>query len=333
MQETHPRIKMIDVGAKTATFRRAFAQGTITLSRESFHAVVEKKNPKGDVLAVAQIAGIQAAKRTADLVPLCHPLPLDEVRVDFDLDSSAFSITVHCVVSTVAKTGVEMEALCGVNGALLAIYDLSKAVDPVLTISEIRLNRKEGGKSGVWLHPLHPLQPAEKSRTPELGGIKAAILTISDRCAKGEAEDLSGPLLTKSLKSSGAEIVESPIVPDDIHTIRNAVIRLVREHHAELVLCTGGTGLSPRDVTPEALEALWTKRIPGIGEHLRAEGSKQTPMAWWGRTESGMIDQALVVSLPGSLRAVQQGWELLRDILPTLSTSQKGVAIDSIQPR
>jgi molybdenum cofactor biosynthesis protein MoaC len=323
MQETHPRIKMIDVGAKTATFRRAFAQGKITLSKESFNALVEKKNPKGDVLAVAQIAGIQAAKRTADFVPLCHPLPLDEVRIDFDLDHSAFSITVHCVVSTTAKTGVEMEALCGVNGALLAIYDLSKAVDPVLTISEIRLNRKEGGKSGVWLHPLQPAEKPEKESL-ELSGVKAAILTISDRCSKGEAEDLSGPLLAKCLQSSGAEMVECRIVPDDIPTIRNAVIRLIREHHAELVVCTGGTGLSPRDVTPEALEILWTKRIPGIGEHLRAEGSKQTPMAWWGRTESGMIDQALVVSLPGSLRAVQQGWELLRDILPHALHVAKG---------
>ena len=130
--------RMIDVGAKQPTRRRAVAQGTIHLGERAFQAVRRGTNPKGDVLALAEVAGIMATKRTADPIPLCHPLPLDSVRVHCDLDEAKLAVTVSCEAATVAKTGVEMEALCGVNGALLAIYDLSKAVDPVLSISDIR---------------------------------------------------------------------------------------------------------------------------------------------------------------------------------------------------
>lgn len=146
--------RMIDVGEKPATRRRAIAQGSILLSREAFTALRDQKNPKGNVLALAEVAGIQAAKKTADLIPLCHPLPLSSVRFEFKLDEERSTVTTFCEARATASTGVEMEALAGVNGALLTIYDLSKAVNPELTISEIRLNLKEGGKSGIWTHPL-----------------------------------------------------------------------------------------------------------------------------------------------------------------------------------
>lgn len=145
--------RMIDVGGKPATRRRAIAQGKIILSKEAFEALRDHKNPKGNVLALAEVAGIQAAKKTADLIPLCHPLPLTSVRFEFKLNEVEHTVMVFCEAKATASTGVEMEALAGINGALLTIYDLSKAVNPTLTISDIRLNLKEGGKSGVWHHP------------------------------------------------------------------------------------------------------------------------------------------------------------------------------------
>ena len=154
MNNLESSFKMIDVGPKTATHRKAVAQGSIKLSQEAFAAIVNRANPKGDVLSLAEIAGIMAAKKTSDLIPLCHPLPLEKVQLRFESNQDSASITVFCEVSTTSKTGVEMEALSGVNGALLTIYDLSKAVNPVLIISEIRLNTKEGGKSGPWRHPI-----------------------------------------------------------------------------------------------------------------------------------------------------------------------------------
>lgn len=154
------RFQMIDVGEKAPTRRRARAVGRIRMSPEAFQALRDGKNPKGDVLAQAEVAGMLAAKRTAELLPLCHPLPLDRVAVRFALEPQVCTVVARCEASATARTGVEMEALSGVCGALLAIYDLCKAVDPVLTLSEVRLEVKEGGKSGRWAHP------AEKEGAP-----------------------------------------------------------------------------------------------------------------------------------------------------------------------
>lgn len=150
------RFRMIDVGEKPATRRRALASGRIEMSRAAFEALRDGRNPKGDVLAQAEVAGMLAAKRTAELIPLCHPLALDRVRVAFGLIDAASSVVVSCEASATARTGVEMEALQGLSGALLALYDLSKAVDPALIISDVHLVVKEGGKSGRWQHPRPP---------------------------------------------------------------------------------------------------------------------------------------------------------------------------------
>ena len=307
---------MIDVGAKPATARRARAQGKILMSPAAFAAVAEGTNPKGDVLAVAEVAGIQAAKRTAEWIPLCHPLPLDQVTVQFELLRAEYSIMVHCEAATTAKTGVEMEALCGVNAALLAIYDLSKAVDPVLTISDVRLNQKEGGKSGLWRHPEYRAPETSAADLTPLADVRAAVITVSDRCARGEAADRSGPELAALCARAGAVLGAQLVVPDDAQAIQRAVLGLVREQGVRLVLTTGGTGLSPRDVTPEALAGLFTKSVPGVGECLRSDGSRHLPAAWLSRSGAGLIDRALVVYLPGSPRAVAQAWPRLLELIP-----------------
>lgn len=140
--------RMVDVGAKAITQRRAVATGRISMSAEAVNAVREGAVKKGDVLAVARIAGIMGAKRTAELIPLCHPLPLTGIEIDLTLDATG--ITATAVTTTDAKTGVEMEALTAASTALLTVYDMAKAIDRAMVIEGVRLIAKSGGKSGDW---------------------------------------------------------------------------------------------------------------------------------------------------------------------------------------
>ena len=144
---------MVDVGDKKETAREAVAEGRITMSRECFQKVLEGTMKKGDVLGVARIAGIMGAKKTSELIPLCHILNLTNVEIRFEPDEPACAFNAVCTVRTVGKTGVEMEALTGVNIALLTIYDMCKAVDKTMEMSEIHLCRKSGGKSGDFFRP------------------------------------------------------------------------------------------------------------------------------------------------------------------------------------
>ncbi len=141
---------MVDVGAKPATARVAIAAGTITMQPATLALIRDGSAKKGDVLGIARLAGIMAAKKTADLIPLCHPIPLTHVRCDFDIDEGINAV--HCTTQaeTVGGTGVEMEALTAVQVALLTIYDMCKAVDRGMVMGNVRLLEKRGGKSGVW---------------------------------------------------------------------------------------------------------------------------------------------------------------------------------------
>ena len=144
------RVKMVDVGAKSETARTAVAAGEIRMSRETLDAIRGGKNEKGEVLATARIAAINAAKRTSDLIPLCHNIPLTNVSVEFELDDSLPGVRATSTASATARTGVEMEALVCVTVALLTIYDMTKAMGKEMVISEVRLLEKSGGKSGTW---------------------------------------------------------------------------------------------------------------------------------------------------------------------------------------
>lgn len=145
---------MVDVSEKNDTAREAVAAGTITMSRECWHKVKAGDMKKGDVLAIARIAGIMGAKKTPDLIPLCHILNLSKVEIEFTLDEETSSVTAICTAKTVGKTGVEMEALTGVNVCLLTVYDMCKAVDKGMEIHSIHLLKKTGGKSGTWTRQL-----------------------------------------------------------------------------------------------------------------------------------------------------------------------------------
>jgi len=327
------RFHMINVAEKAPTRRRAVAEGQIHMSLATLRRIRDLKMPKGDVLAMAEVAGVMAAKKTSEILPLCHPLPLEAVRVRCKIGDE--SILVSCEVLTTGKTGVEMEALTAVSAALLSIYDLTKGIDPVLSISGIRLRTKEGGKGGKWIHPelsesresSESFDSSESSASSgssakhketshSLNGFSAAVLTMSDRCFAGGAQDLSGPIISKFLLGEGANLVQEILVPDDKKLIQSAVLRLAQEEKVDVIFTTGGTGMGPRDTTPDALAEIWDRKIPGIGEFLRQEGARSTPMSWLSRGEAGLIGTTLVISLPGSPNAAREGTSSLRHLLP-----------------
>ncbi len=151
--DAHGNAIMVDVGGKQPTERIAIAEGTIRASKDVIEAISSGTNGKGDVIAVARVAGIMATKRTSDLIPLCHPLMLNNAKIDFEIDEENTAVHCTCTVKLFGNTGVEMEALTGVSVALLTVYDMCKAADKSMEIGEIRLVRKEGGKSGVFENP------------------------------------------------------------------------------------------------------------------------------------------------------------------------------------
>tara|TARA_Y100000590_G_scaffold327822_1_gene372184 strand:+ start:262 stop:807 length:546 start_codon:yes stop_codon:yes gene_type:complete len=144
---------MVDVSSKKETFRRALASGKIFVGKEVFNLIKKKEMPKGDPISLAEVASVLGVKKTSELIPLCHPLQIDHTATKIIINEVDHSLEVFCVVSATAKTGVEMEAIMGVNAALITIYDLSKIVNPHLKIDNIKLLIKEGGKSKLWKNP------------------------------------------------------------------------------------------------------------------------------------------------------------------------------------
>ena len=149
-------MRMVDVGGKEPTHRRALASGAVSMSAEALAAVREGTAPKGDVLAAARLAGIQAAKRTWDLIPLCHPLHLTRIDVELAVDGEAGCIRIRSAVEAIERTGVEMEALTAVTAAALTVYDMTKSLDRTMTIGEVRLEEKHGGRSGSYRREERP---------------------------------------------------------------------------------------------------------------------------------------------------------------------------------
>lgn len=305
--------RMVDVGSKTPSRRVAVASGTLAMGPKAFGLLKAGRLPKGDALLLGEVAGVVAAKNASATIPLCHPLSLDHVSVAFELDASLPGVRASCTAATTAKTGVEMEALAGVTGALLAVYDLVKQVDPALTISDVRLESKQGGKSGFWVHPSSRKKTVKK--TPSSGRLgNAVVITVSDRASKGVYQDRSGPALVDGLRRLGFKSKPATLVPDEQAAIERAIVKAAAS--ADVVALTGGTGLSARDVTPEAVAAVCDRLIPGFGEALRERGAAGFPLARLSRSLAGQRGSCVVVCLPGSAGGVRDGLEVLAELLP-----------------
>jgi molybdenum cofactor biosynthesis protein MoaC len=308
---------MADVRRKRATPRRAVAVGELHPG-DAYGDIVERRLPKGDAIAMAEIAGLQGAKNAAQLMPLCHPLPLEYIEVRCEPVPERQAIRVYCEVATFARTGVEMEALAGVNAALLTLYDLTKPVQPALALGGIRLLFKEGGKKGLWLHP-DGMSDAERAHyrpraMARLEGVSAAVITLSDRASRGDYQDTAGPLLVARLRELGAHTGEAELRPDEPAPLA-ARLRELADAGTQLVLCTGGTGLGPRDRTPEALALAADRHVAGIGELFRSESSQHTPLAWLSRADAVLVKETLAIALPGSAKAVAEGMDILAPVL------------------
>ena len=317
--QDHPAaFHMADIRDKRLTRRRAVAVGEFNAGTVAWPLIVERRLPKGDALLMAEVAGLQGAKQASALMPLCHPLLLELVRVRCEPVAGRQVIRVSCEVATEARTGVELEALAGVNAALLTLYDLTKPVEPALGMGGIRLLFKEGGKSGLWRHP-EGMSEAECAHyrprdIARLQDVPCAVITLSDRAHASTCEDRSGPLLVERLKALGAQVDQVELLPDGVEPLATR-LRALAQTPVRLCLCTGGTGLGPRDLTPEALLQVADRRISGLAEMFRVESARHTPLAWLSRAEVVQVGRMLVFALPGSPRAVQQGMDILAPLL------------------
>jgi cyclic pyranopterin phosphate synthase len=295
------RARMVDVGDKAVTKRVATASGRFTTTPEVIALVRADDLPKADVLATARLAGIQGAKRTSELIPLCHPLPLTSVSVDFVFGEDSIEIT--ATAKTTGRTGVEMEALTAVSIAALTLHDMTKAVDPHSVIGEIRLVAKSGGKA----------RPAVVPGT-------AAVVVLSTGGAAGTREDTTGPVIEEWLASKGYAVSRSIVADAD------AAAELARVVSAgpAVVVTTGGTGLSPTDRTPQATAPLLDRELPGVAEAIRARGLASVPTAALSRGLAGVHGGTVIVNLPGSRGGVADGLAVLDGLLDHLVAQLAG---------
>ena len=286
---------MIDVGDKAETLRTAVAQAIIKASPKTIDLIKQGKSPKGNIEDAARISATMGAKRTWDLLPYCHPIPIDHIKVDVSFKTD--SVEVQVQVKATWKTGVEMESLTGASIAALTVYDMLKPVDETLVIESVKLLAKSGGMKGFY-------ENYDKS-------LKAAVIVVSDSVSRRKRHDRSGKLAIERLKSDGFEVLDYRVVPDDLGKIESSLINACDTLKVDLALTCGGTGLGPRDTTPEATRNVIEKEVTGISEALRTYGQKRTPMSMLSRGVAGVRGKTIIVNLPGSVKAVSESLDAL----------------------
>ncbi|MCY0970143.1 bifunctional molybdenum cofactor biosynthesis protein MoaC/MoaB [Chryseobacterium wangxinyae] len=286
---------MVDITHKSFTLRKAIATATVKTSSEKTISAIENRTvPKGDIFEFSRASALFAVKKTSDVIPDCHPLPVEYTSVTFKIENLSVIISVE--VHTIYKTGVEVEAMHGASVAALVMYDMLKPIDKKVEIENIRLVEKQGGKTDL-----------NKFLNNEL---KVAVVVCSDSVSKGLKEDSSGKAICDALEKYQISNVEYQIIPDDFDTIQKTLTKLKDNDH-DLVIFTGGTGLSSRDQTPEAVSPMIDRPIPGIMETARNYGQQRIKTAMLSRGVAGFSGNTLVITLPGSKKAVEESMEAL----------------------
>ncbi len=283
---------MVDITHKINTLRSATAQAILKVSKtETIEALQKNKVPKGNVFEMAKTAGLFAVKNTHTSIPDCHPLPIEYTAVDYTIEG--LTVLIEITVKTVYKTGVEVEAMHGASIIALTRYDMLKPIDKEIEISTVKLLHKKGGKSSF------------KDQNP--ARLSAHIIVCSDSISEGKKEDKAGKAIIEKLQQHEVQIQGYEIIPDDLETIRSKAFQL--SDTVNLLIYTGGTGLSMRDVTPEALEPILERRIPGIEEAIRKYGQDRMPYAMLSRSVAGTLGNCLVLALPGSTNGAKESMD------------------------
>lgn len=289
-------VQMVDVTNKMNTERIAKAEGFIFVQKKTYLAIKNNSLPKGNVLTVAKIAAIQAAKKTSEIIPLCHQLNLSFVNIEFDLNES--SILIKSEVKTKESTGVEMEALIAVTAAALTIYDMCKSVDKKMQIREIKLTEKKGGKSDFAV-----------DYRPKVG-----IITLSDSVFAGKRKDISGKILIDGFTKAGCKVAESKIMEDGSIELIPTIKKWIKQK-VELIITTGGTGLGPRDLTIKKIENIFDSRLPGVEQALHSYGRGKIKTSMLSRLAAGVVKDSILIALPGSPNAVTDALQVLIPVI------------------
>ncbi len=287
---------MVEITHKNKSLRVAIAQATVTVSKqETIEAIVNKLVPKGDVFEMAKTAGLFAVKKTADMIPDCHPLPIEYSAVSYRIEG--LNIFIEIEVKCIYRTGVEVEAMHGASVVALTMYDMLKPIDKGIEINNIKLVEKKGGKSD-WKIQFESL------------GLKAAVVVCSDTINAGVKEDKAGKAIIAKLNMCSVDVIDYVVVPDEIIDIQNVLNKHVADC-TDILIYTGGTGLSVRDITPEAIIPLLDRRIPGIEEAIRSYGQERTPLSMLSRSVAGVKGKTFILALPGSTKGATESMEAI----------------------
>jgi cyclic pyranopterin monophosphate synthase len=284
---------MIDVGDKPESLRTATAQAVVVVDPNIIDKIKDGNSPKGNIFEAAKISATIGVKRTSELIPYCHPIPLDGIKVEFKVENNSIKIIVN--VNTVWKTGVEMESLMGASIAALTIYDMLKPMDKSITIESVRVIEKHGGIRDFY----------EKDSRK----LNAVVIVVSD--TRKIEQDESGKIISNTLSKNGFDIIEYKVLPDELKLIENELKRFCDKLNIDIIITTGGTGVSPRDTTPEATKNVLEKEINGIVENLRNYGQQRTPLSMLSRGVAGIRGNTIIINLPGSVSAVSQSLNAL----------------------
>ncbi len=280
---------MVNITHKQNSLRKAIAGAVIKVSKqETIDAIKNNLVPKGNVFEFSRAAGLLAIKKTSDVIPDCHPLPVEFAAITYAIEN--FTILINVEVHTIYKTGVEVEAMHGASVVALVIYDMLKPIDKAIEISTIKLESKSGGKTDLKF---------------DTSNLQSSVVVCSDSVSKKKKEDKSGKKIIEKLQQFDITTNDYTVVSDDVDAIQSTLKKYV-EQNFDLVIFTGGTGLSKRDVTPDAIASLIEREIPGVMETARNYGQQRMPYAMLSRGVCGFIKNTLVLTLPGSTKGVEE---------------------------
>jgi molybdenum cofactor biosynthesis protein MoaC len=286
---------MVNITHKSNTLRKAIAEATVLVSKqETIDAIEQGKVPKGDVFSFAKVAALFGVKKTSEIIPDCHPLPVEYTDVRYSING--LNILIEVEVHTIYKTGVEVEAMHGASIAALTLYDMLKPIDKNVEIHHIRLKSKTGGKTDKKMYLDKNLQ--------------AAVIVCSDTVSANNAEDKAGIAVIDALKKLNIHVPVYKVIPDDAKAIQEQVESNTHDG-IQLLIMVGGTGVSLRDITPDTIKPLLDRDLDGVMETARRYGQERMPYAMLSRSVAGLINQTLVLTFPGSLSGATEYMQAL----------------------